>query len=161
MLVTSEDEPSDIPPEIMAWTKAKDRGGLTKPSSGFLELMVCFEYVLRQEVNVDCLDANSLATDKLKETVFCNTAVQEQWKTITGSTKSITFTVLEMCISLFLTIRGFAVVKLDKKRRQRDERAAKSSFSLRKSLDRKSRLRRLSQYTLWYAGGTRHRLIIS
>lgn len=134
----------DVAPEIRAWLEKKDRGGLTKPSSDFYELVVCFETVLRREVDLDSLEAKSLATDKLKEIILSDSTVAHQWVNTIGSAGHQAL--LETFLAWFLMIRGYAVVKLEKKQRQKMQKdcvKSKSSFSLRKKLDAKSNLRRL------------------
>ncbi|KAK7492821.1 hypothetical protein BaRGS_00015959 [Batillaria attramentaria] len=141
-MCASEGDPA-VPQNVRRWLESQDRGGLKKPVMGFFHLVMCFETVIRREVDIDKLEESSLATDKLKEAIFADSMVQSQWRELTGH--SGLQKLLEAIVMHFVTVRGFAIAKLvmkkvqkqrrlDERKRKRSENTRRS-FSLRRCLE--------------------------
>lgn len=131
----SESE-QEVPSHIAAWLKSKDRGGLKTPSLKFYKLVLMFESIMRRVVDVKALDAMSLSTVRLKETILSDRTVQMTWQDISnfsGHQK-----LLENFITYFLTVRGFAITKFIKRQEQKKNKfnIISRNKSLRKNLKR-------------------------
>ncbi|KAK7504646.1 hypothetical protein BaRGS_00004132 [Batillaria attramentaria] len=128
----------NIPPEIKAWLKERDRGGLKESTFYFLQLVLSWEAILRKSIDLDCLKTTSLATDRLKEVILTDSVVQQLWHTATGSSGHQIL--LEALLAQFLTVRGFAVAKLVQKKTdvvlRQENTSRRKSASLRKNLKR-------------------------
>ncbi|CAC5389785.1 unnamed protein product [Mytilus coruscus] len=119
------------------WYKTQDRGGLQKPSDSLFLLIRELETVIRKTVQPS-YSASSLLIDPLKEAMmeafmvkhYCDILIQ-------GETADIVSAITEDIIHLFLTIRGFAVTRIERNKLTKKEKSQPSS-SLRQALKEKS-----------------------
>ncbi|XP_033727600.1 uncharacterized protein LOC117316933 [Pecten maximus] len=117
----------------------KDRGGLQKPSSDFFLLVRECEVVTRSLVDTDKLGANSLLLSPLKEKTIQSFMVQHYAKSVlSGVPENVFDSVLEDIIKVFLTVRGHAVVRVE---RNKLRMKTKGDSSKRKSSKQSSSLR--------------------
>ncbi|XP_069106991.1 uncharacterized protein [Argopecten irradians] len=118
----------------------KDRGGLEMPTSNFYLLVRECETVTRSMVDTDRLRASSLLLSPLKEKILESFMVQHYAKFIlSGVSEAISASVLEDIIRLFLTVRGHAVVRVERnklctKTKAENKKTSKRCSSLRQTL---------------------------
>ncbi|CAG2231975.1 unnamed protein product [Mytilus edulis] len=119
------------------WYKTQDRGGLQKPSDSLFLLIRELETIIRKTVEPS-YSASSLLIDPLKEAMmegfmvkhYCDILMQ-------GETADIVSAITEDIIHLFLTIRGFAVTRIERNKLTKKAKSQPSS-SLRQALKEKS-----------------------
>ncbi|XP_033727844.1 uncharacterized protein LOC117317154 [Pecten maximus] len=124
---------------IKKWTKKIDRGGLHIPSDNFYLLVREMEHVVRSKVDIDRLSADSLNCTRLCESIMESFMVKFYTKEIFQD-DSCTFTILEDIVSLFLRVRGYAVVRVERnKLASKVPPKKKKSNSLRQDLKLKKK----------------------
>ena len=125
--------------DVCRWMSYKNRGGLTKPSTDFYNIILYFETVLRKEIQMDSLTSDSLSTCRLRELIISDLSVQQQWNCMAVTINGHNEALLEIFVSYFLKIRGHAVAKVVNELHQKKVATnAKKSLSLRKVLKQKS-----------------------
>ncbi|KAJ8307581.1 hypothetical protein KUTeg_014867 [Tegillarca granosa] len=118
------------------WFDKKNRGGLYKPCDNFYLLVRELETVMRKNVDIDNLSAKSLLVTKLKEVMLESFMVKHYTVKLFGDATGIVPSVLEDVISLFLTVRGYAIARLERNKLSKTNALQKKS--LRQSLKSKS-----------------------
>lgn len=118
------------------WFDKKNRGGLMKPCDDFYLLIRELETVMRKNVEMDSLSANSLLISELKESMLESYMVKHYSLKLFGESSELVSNVLEDIISLFLTIRGYAIARLERNKLHRA--GVDSKQSLRQTLKGKT-----------------------
>jgi len=118
------------------WYKIQDRGGLQKPCDTFFLLVRELELVVRKSVTAK-LSANSLLLGPLKENIMESFMVKYYCDIlIPNESCEVVSSVTEDIVHLFLTIRGYAVTRLERNKLQKSANG-KASLSLRQVLKEK------------------------
>lgn len=118
------------------WYRLQTRGGLRRPIDDFYLLVRECEIVVRSCVG-SVLSASSLLVDPLRERIMESFMVKHYCSKMFSSDSSSSF-VLEDIITLFLTIRGFAVTRLKRNELNLQAQQGKKSASLRQTLQDKN-----------------------
>jgi hypothetical protein len=117
------------------WVSKNDRGGLLIPCDEFFLLIREFETVIRRIVNLDSLSANSLKCDQLKEFIMESFMVKHYGAKLFSEAEDDTqVSVLEDILSLFLTVRGYAITRTERNKLAKGKQPQKKSAGLRKTL---------------------------
>ncbi|XP_033739586.1 uncharacterized protein LOC117326896 [Pecten maximus] len=127
------------------WITKKDRGGLMYPSDTFFLLIRELEIVTRKKVLPNALNAKALLKGPLKEAIMEDFMVKLYTKKLfdgLDEIQDVTSKVLEDVLNLFLTIRGFATVRIQRNKLSKASAEAKrtmknNSSSLRGQLKSK------------------------
>lgn len=126
----SHSDSTSVCSEIKEWTHCQDRGGLTEPSTGFFELVLACESLIRQRLT-GSIKATSMDRLQIKESLLSNSEVQLQWQTLVVGHQGL----LESFIDLYLRIRGHAVAKtVQQQHLDKLKQTCKKSASLRHGL---------------------------
>ena len=133
-LVVHSKPSENVPNPISSLSDKKNRGGLKVPNDDFYKLVREMEMVTRKLIDENTLNASSLLLDPLRENVMENYMVKHYADRLyiqAGEYGSVLF---EKTVKLFLTIRGFAVVRVQRNVINKAKKTTKSSHSLRKTL---------------------------
>ena len=118
------------------WYKIQDRGGLQKPCDTFFLLVRELELIVRKSVTAK-LSAHSLLLGPLKENIMESFMVKYYCDLlIPNESCEVVSSVTEDIVHLFLTIRGYAVTRLERNKLQKSANG-KASLSLRQVLKEK------------------------
>ena len=113
------------------WYTIQSRGGLQKPSDDFFLLVRELETVVRKNTKTN-LDATALLVNPLKECMMESFMVKHYCKKLS---ETLPTEVVEDILQIFLTIRGFAVVRVERNKMAKSAKTdSRKSAGLRQTL---------------------------
>lgn len=139
--------------KFSTWFEKKDRGGLKRPCDNFFLLLRSVELVIRKHIiNNLNMTANSLEKCVLKEKILEDFMVKYYREKLfeapddeDNDDDTLSAVVFEDAINLFITIRGFAVMRVQRNKLLKEHEIKKSGESFRQALKTKQALRTKQQ----------------
>ena len=121
------------------WIEKCDRGGLKQPSDSFFLLIRQCENVLRDYIDIDKLDKNTLMQEATQERLLDDFMVKHHWdQCAQGVCVESSMKLLDHITRLFLRVRGAAIQRYKQRQLQkRVKKSGKRKSSLRGGLGEK------------------------
>jgi hypothetical protein len=114
------------------WIDKINRGGLVYPADDFFLLVREMENVMRKNINLKKLSSETLMKTVLTQYIMSSYMVHYYWDSLCKDVEDeMKIFVLEMVISVFLTVRSFAVVCFVKAKYEKDNAPNRAEKSLR------------------------------
>jgi hypothetical protein len=114
------------------WIDKINRGGLVYPADDFFLLVREMENVMRKNINLKKLSSETLMKTVLTQYIMSSYMVHYYWDSLCKDVEDeMKIFVLEMVISVFLTVRSFAVVRFVKAKYEKDNAPNRAEKSLR------------------------------